>query len=586
MTLRIASIQVRYSARGIPSYQLEMWHDDLRKHRLIRGSDVSVIQRKADLQAAEWSAQWNAAQERSAYRDAREDARRAVEEGKAEAQRRTAEAQQELSRLEGVLAATLDVDDRIDWESLIDSTPFPEKLPVSPKLPPVPTRPPSAKEPQRSDPQFNPRLGLLDHIFAGRKAKRLEDGQRAFRAAQAAWRDAIAKAARSHDEAIAEHDRRKAAAAAAHAAAFEAWAERKTQFEAKQAEANAAVARQRTAYERQDSAAIVDYCDLVLSRSNYPDYFPAEFEIEYREAGKVLLVDYALPAPEALPTLKEVKFNTARSEFVEAHRADSVQAKLYDDVLYSIVLRTIHELFEADVIGAIDMVVCNGYVTALDKSTGKDVTACILSLQADKQAFVAVDLSRVEPKACFKSLKGVGSAKLHGLSAVAPILALRRDDGRFIAAQEVANTLDESTNLAAMDWEEFEHLIREVFEKEFSSAGGEVKVTRASRDGGVDAIAFDPDPIRGGKIVIQAKRYTNTVGVGAVRDLFGTVMNEGANKGILVTTSDYGPDAYSFANGKPLVLLSGANLLHMLEKHGHRARIDIVEARKILEAQR
>lgn len=36
-------------------------------------------------------------------------------------------------------------------------------------------------------------------------------------------------------------------------------------------------------------------------------------------------------------------------------------------------------------------------------------------------------------------------------------------------------------------------------------------ITQASRDGGVDAIAFDPDPIRGSKIVIQAKRYTNTV---------------------------------------------------------------------------
>ena len=132
-----------------------------------------------------------------------------------------------------------------------------------------------------------------------------------------------------------------------------------------------------------------------------------------------------------------------------------------------------------------------------------------------------------------------------------------------------------------MDWEDFEHLIREVFEKEFSSGGGEVKVTQATRDGGVDAIAFDPDPIRGGKIVIQAKRYTNTVSVAAVRDLYGTVMNEGANKGILVTTSDYGPDAYAFANGKPLTLLNGSNLLHMLERHGHRVKIDIAEARRV-----
>jgi restriction system protein len=132
-----------------------------------------------------------------------------------------------------------------------------------------------------------------------------------------------------------------------------------------------------------------------------------------------------------------------------------------------------------------------------------------------------------------------------------------------------------------MDWEDFEHLIREIFEKEFSSGGGEVKVTQASRDGGVDAIAFDPDPIRGGKIVIQAKRYAYTVGVSAVRDLYGTVLNEGASKGILVTTSDYGSDAYEFARGKPLTLLSGSNLLHLLQKHSVTAHINLSEARKI-----
>jgi len=35
-------------------------------------------------------------------------------------------------------------------------------------------------------------------------------------------------------------------------------------------------------------------------------------------------------------------------------------------------------------------------------------------------------------------------------------------------------------------------------------------------------------------------------------------MNEGATKEILVTTSDYGPDAYAFAKDKPITLLNGA----------------------------
>lgn len=76
------------------------------------------------------------------------------------------------------------------------------------------------------------------------------------------------------------------------------------------------------------------------------------------------------------------------------------------------------------------------------------------------------------------------------------------------------------------------------------------------------------------------------VGVSAVRDLYGTTVNEGATKGILVTTADYGPDAYEFAKGKPLTLLNGSNLLHLLEKHGHRAKIDLKEAKKLLAEQK
>ena len=319
----------------------------------------------------------------------------------------------------------------------------------------------------------------------------------------------------------------------------------------------------------------------MLSSSQYPNYFPKEFDLDYDPTAKLLIVDYSLPAPDQLPKLKTVKYVASRDEFEEQNIADSQSARLFDDTLYQVVLRTVHELFEADAVLALQTVVFNGFVSAIDRSTGKQFTACIVSLRASREEFLKVNLSLVDPKTCFKSLKGVGSAKLYGLTPVAPIMPLRREDGRFVSAYEVASTLDETVNLAAMDWEDFEHLIREVFEQEFSSSGGEVRVTQASRDGGVDAVVFDPDPIRGGKIVIQAKRYTNTVGVGAVRDLYGTVLNEGATKGILVTTSDFGPDSYTFANGKPLVLLSGSNLLHMLAKHGHSARINLSEAKKI-----
>jgi len=54
---------------------------------------------------------------------------------------------------------------------------------------------------------------------------------------------------------------------------------------------------------------------------------------------------------------------------------------------------------------------------------------------------------------------------------------------------------------------------------------------------------------------------------------------ERANRGILITTSYFGKDAYDFAKDKNLTLLDGSELLGLLEKHGYKFRIDLKEAR-------
>lgn len=421
---------------------------------------------------------------------------------------------------------------------------------------------------------------MLDKLFSSRKQQRSAEAHERFLQAHNAWKTTADQIRAADAQALTEHENRLREANARYQREVAAWEQRRQQYEEHQHASNAAIEARKDAYFAGSPDAIVEYCDMVLSASQYPDYFHNEWDLDYNPETKVLLVDYRLPAPSQIPTLKEARYVQSRDETVESHINEGQAAKLYDSVLYQIALRTIHELYEADVIEALQSITLNGWVTSTDRATGNESTACVLSVQATRAEFLAINLAAVDPKACFKALKGVGSSQLHSLTAVPPIMQMRRDDGRFVTAREIAETLDDSANLAAMSWEDFEHLIREVFEREFSSTGGEVKVTRASRDGGVDVVAFDPDPIRGGKIVIQAKRYTNTVGVAAVRDLYGTLLNEGATKGILVSTSDYGPDAYAFAKDKPLTLLNGANLLHLLEKHGHRARIDLKEARE------
>lgn len=580
MDTRVGQLKVSYTARGLTRYEMEMWHDGLKKHRVIRGDDGDIVRRKAQLQATEWSDAWAIAETKEQDRAKKLAGKQHQEERKLLASERSDEAQQELDSLSSILKFTLSVNDAVDWEALKDRAVYSEPKPRQPQPPAQPALK-FPDEPHPSDSKYQPTLGFLDKLIPSRRQRLQNEMNEKYALDHENWEKAVQKTKQTHAAATRVWQAEAAKQLDIFMAAEATWRQQEAEFLGKQVDANAAVDKKRQAYEAREPEAIVDYCDLVLSASRYPDYFPQEFDLDYNAETLTLVVDYVLPAPDDLPRLKSVKYIASRDELDEQFISEAQAVKLYDEVLYQVVLRTIHELYEADIANALNTIVFNGIVTSVDRSTGKSVTACVLSLRAEKAEFLAINLALVDPKACFKSLKGIGSSKLHGLAPVPPIMQLRREDGRFVSAYEVANTLDASVNLAAMDWEDFEHLIREVFEKEFSSTGGEVRVTQASRDGGVDAVAFDPDPIRGGKIVIQAKRYTNTVGVGAVRDLYGTVVNEGATKGVLVTTSDYGPDSYAFANGKPLVLLSGANLLHMLEKHGHKARIDIKEAKQL-----
>jgi hypothetical protein len=91
--------------------------------------------------------------------------------------------------------------------------------------------------------------------------------------------------------------------------------------------------------------------------------------------------------------------------------------------------------------------------------------------------------------------------------------------------------------------------------------GLKATTTKASGDGGIDVVAFSSTPIYSGKYIVQCKDWTKPVGEPVVRDLFGVVISEGANKGILITTGKFTNAAYRFAEGKQIELIDGDELL-------------------------
>lgn len=311
-----------------------------------------------------------------------------------------------------------------------------------------------------------------------------------------------------------------------------------------------------------------------------PADFPRTCEAAFDDQTGVLLVTVEAPDFERVSLTTALK--TTRSVVGDRGRRAAQQA-----VNHVLPLRLVHEIFATPELATVTLVGVNVRLAYIDRRTGQPRHDIVASLSATREEFDGIEISQVDAKKCFRSLRGVETPSYDEVAAIKPLLQFDRDDRRIVQGRDVVDGLDASTNLAAMDWDDFEHVVRELFAKMFAarSAGAEVHVTRASRDYGVDALVYDPDPIMGGKYVIQAKRYVNTVEVAAVRDLFGTVQNEGASKGFLVTTSAFGPDAYQFAKGKPLTLIDGPQLLGLLGQYGYDFRIDLREARKLLHGR-
>ena len=112
---------------------------------------------------------------------------------------------------------------------------------------------------------------------------------------------------------------------------------------------------------------------------------------------------------------------------------------------------------------------------------------------------------------------------------------------------------------------EFENLCAKLV----SNLGFRVEMTKASGDGGIDIVAFSDLPLYSGKYIIQCKRYSGTVGEPILRDLYGVITSERANKGILITTGTFTASAQKFSEGKNIELIDGTSLKAMISKQSY-----------------
>jgi restriction system protein len=454
-----------------------------------------------------------------------------------EADQLTAELVRRIDELEGLLSACLSTEPSFEIEALKT---VPADIPFEPGELANPIEPPVQ--------QLPPPLTGLQRLVPGAKAKH----EQAASDVGARYAEELAKAVE------AERDRQTTLSTAEreHGALVQAEADRA-------ASENKDVDVFKAGYDAREPDSVMAYCSMVLAASQYPEGFPQRHKVAYVPESKQLVIEMDLPTFDVVPEVSEYRYVKAKDEITPKSRPATQSRTLYASVVAQVTLRSVCELFRADRAGYLESVVFNGHVDTIDPRTGQPTHPCLITLRTTNDLFDGLDLARVDPGACLQGLNASVSRNPAELAPVRPVIEFSMVDPRFVEETDVLSTIDHRPNLMELTPGEFENLITNLFEK----MGLETRLTQASRDGGVDCVAYDPRPIFGGKVVIQAKRYKHTVGVSAVRDLFGTMQNEGASKGILVTTSGYGKASFEFAQNKPLELLSGSNLLFLLEKH-------------------
>jgi restriction system protein len=338
-------------------WEYSVQHAGLKAYRVVRGVTQEEAELKANLLIAAWDEKW--ARTQSALQAKQEKLRVSfdIDTNKRTARIQTEELEGLLNALETILVTGLQ-QDPFRWLNLTNTTMFTESRPSQPATSIKPIKPNYPNEP---DPEtFALRLSFFESFLSSRRRKKEIQATAAFEDATMKWREQCAAIDASHQRLLDAHNKAYQKAVRDYEARVNAWELAKDEHRAKQKALNEQVKALRDEYKTGNASAVEYFFAEVMNHSTYPESFPKGNTLSFNQNSGVLIVDYELPNQLAFPAIKEVKYIAAREQFQEVPVSDAWLKKTYDEVLYQIALRTLHELYIADEAGVLKSVVFNG----------------------------------------------------------------------------------------------------------------------------------------------------------------------------------------------------------------------------------
>jgi transcription elongation factor Elf1 len=175
---------------------------------------------------------------------------------------------------------------------------------------------------------------------------------------------------------------------------------------------------------------------------------------------------------------------------------------------------------------------------------------------------------RDDPDSAYSELV---DAIYHHFSARHPEVAVDQLAPPMVDETFTHDAQDHPEKLYEIPPREFEQLVASIFQEQF---GYQTQLTPLTRDGGYDVVLYKERApgLSPERIIVQCKRYRKPVGVEVVRELIGTLTREGANSGILVTTSSFTAPAVKEAKEQRIDMGDGSTLRQWLK--GSKAKKD------------
>ncbi|MHB1653900.1 MAG: restriction endonuclease [Desulfitobacteriaceae bacterium] len=278
-------------------------------------------------------------------------------------------------------------------------------------------------------------------------------------------------------------------------------------------------------------------------------------------SGELIEIDISVPGLEMISG-ETAQWDETKGRMKLSDKPLKDILKQYERMLSAIVLRTAREVFRS--CPSVQEIYTSVLTVKHQRTRGHAYDACILSCIVDRAAYEEINFAQVE------YLHALENFKLHHsprpLEFPGDVLPFKPTKNQAFLEEQLSEIVQ--LDLDTLSGEQFEDVVKGLVER----MGFVAEKTQASHDGGIDIWAYSNNALNGGRYIIQCKRWRPTVSVDVVRDLYGTVVREKADGGILITTSDVSVDSHKWVEESPhkipIRLITGPQLRSLLNEHG------------------